>query len=95
MKFLWEAAGTRTRVLAPRTVDLPGGPAPLTASYVLTATVDRVTMRVRVTPFAPDVLDALVASGDLKAQVRAAVPVFSLASTTLEWTKDRGDACLP
>ena len=53
-------------------------------------------MRVRVTPFAPDVLDALVASGDLDAQVRAAVPVFTLASTTLEWTKDRGyGACLP
>jgi hypothetical protein len=96
VKFLWEATGTHTRVLAPRTLNLPGVPVPLTERYVVpTAGVDRVTMRVRVTPFAPDVLDALVTSGDLDAKTRAAVPVFSLASTTLEWTKDRGDACLP
>jgi hypothetical protein len=52
-------------------------------------------MRVRVTPIAPEVLDALVSSGDLDRSVRANVPVLSLGATQLEWTADRGYACLP
>ncbi len=95
VKFLWQAASTRTVVLAPKTSDAPGGTHPLVTRYAPPANVDRVTMRVRVTPFAPEVLDDLVASGDLAASVRGNVPTFSLASTTLEWTKDRGYACVP
>lgn len=95
VKFLWEAAAARGSVLAPRVSAGIDGTRPLVTRYVVPPSVDRVTMRVRVTPFAPDVLDALVASGDLGADVRARVPVFTLASTTLEWTKDRGYACLP
>jgi Cytochrome c554 and c-prime len=95
VEFLWEAAATRGLVLPPRASFGPDGTQPHVAHYAPPADVDHVTMRVRVTPFAPDVLDALVASGDLDAQVRAHVPVFSLASTTLEWSSDRGYACLP
>lgn len=47
---------------------------------------DRVTMRVRIRPMGLDVLDGLVASGDLDPSVRDAIPTFDLGSTKLEWT---------
>jgi hypothetical protein len=86
-RFLWEAASTRSVVL------LPSSSRRL--SYSLPGDVDRVTMRVRVTPFDPDILASLVATGDLDAAVAARVPIFDLASTRLEWTSERGFACLP
>ncbi len=95
VRFLWEGAAMRGRALPARTFAGAGGTAPAVARYAVPAGVDRVTMRVRVTPFAPDVIAALVASGDLDAAFSARVPTFTLASTTLEWTLDRGYACVP
>lgn len=48
---------------------------------------DRVTLRVRMQPIGLDVLDDLVASGDLAADVRARMPTFDVGET-LVWTKD-------
>jgi hypothetical protein len=84
-RFLWEADAWRADVLAPgeaRTVRFTAPPS-----------VDRVTMRLRVTAFDPDVLGALAASGDLDPAPQP--PVFDLATTKLEWTTARGFACLP
>jgi hypothetical protein len=61
---------------------------------VLGAVPDRVETRVRLRPIGLDVLDALVASGDLDAGVRAAMPTFTLGSTELVWTTGDGD-CAP
>jgi hypothetical protein len=84
-RFLWEAEATRSNVLAPAEAR--------TLRYTVPADVDRVTMRLRVTPFDPAILASLVATGDLDPAVR--IPVFDLATTTLEWTQTRGFACLP
>jgi hypothetical protein len=86
-RFLWQAAATRSTVLEPG--------ASRTFTFVAPPQTDRVTMRVRVTPLAPDIADDLVASGDLDPGVRARIPTRTLGSTVLEWTADRGWACLP
>jgi hypothetical protein len=93
--FLWQAASTQATVLAPAAADNPSHAGAFVARYTAPQATDRVTMRVRVTPIAPEVLDALVSSGDLDRSVRANVPVLSLGATQLEWTADRGYACLP
>ncbi len=48
-------------------------------------TPDRVTMRVRLLPMGYEVLDDLVASGDLDPAVRARMPTFQIGET-LTWT---------
>ena len=55
------------------------------SSGVLPATPDRVTLRVRLQPVGLDVLDDLIASGDLAPQFRAAFTPFTMGGT-LEWT---------
>ncbi len=62
-------------------------PAPTSTPPMLTTMPDRVTMRVRLVPVGLDVLDDLIASGDLDAGVKAQMTTFSLAGTTLEWTE--------
>jgi hypothetical protein len=47
---------------------------------------DRITAEVRVQPIGLEILDELVASGDLDPAVRDAMPTFTLAPTRLEWT---------
>lgn len=47
---------------------------------------DRVTLRVRLVPIGLDVIDDLVASGDLDPALRAKVPSYTLAGTELTWT---------
>jgi hypothetical protein len=90
--FMWNAASGTPLLLAPGTA----GPTGTTQTVTLhvAANVDRVTTRVRVRPMDLDVLGALVASGDLPVDAEAPV-TLSLGATMLEWTADRGPACLP
>jgi len=62
----------------------------LDARYRLTdaARVDRIRLRLRMRPIGVDVLEDLVASGDLDASVIAAQPTFSLAGASVEWRPD-------
>jgi hypothetical protein len=53
---------------------------------MLTTMPDQVTMRVRVVPIGFDVLDDLVASGDLDPAVEAQIQEFTLAGTSATWT---------
>jgi hypothetical protein len=48
-------------------------------------TPDRITFQAHITPIGLDVLDGLIASGDLDAGFRAVMPTFDVGST-LEWT---------
>ncbi len=73
----WEVARVRRRGLSLEE--------PTTREYALPPEVARVTMRVRLRPFGLDVLDSLIASGDLDPAVRAEIPTFTLESTRLEW----------
>jgi hypothetical protein len=85
--FLWSAAAARATTIA--------AGASVTARYTAPPNVDRVTVRVRVVPIAPSIVRDLVASGDLDPVAYATLPSFELRATSLEWTKDRGAACLP
>jgi hypothetical protein len=86
--FAWNAARADTVSLLPMA---PG----TTAHFTAPAAVDRVTARVRVKPVRAEITDALVASGDLAPEIAVRVPTFTLTTTDLVWTSDRGFACLP
>mgnify|MGYP003598217720 CR=1 FL=1 len=49
-------------------------------------------MRVRMRPLDFDLLDDLVASGDLDPAIRDQIPTYDLASGTKEWTSSVGFA---
>lgn len=91
--FMWNAASSQSLLLAPATGD--PAHATQTATVTVDATVDRVTSRVRVRAVDYDVTGALVASGDLSPDAAAPLPTLTVAATILEWTADRGPACLP
>lgn len=61
-------------------------PRPTSTPAALDTPPDRVTMRVRLVPVGFDVLDDLIASGDLDPSIKAKMPTFDLAPTVLEWT---------
>lgn len=62
---------------------------PRQAGANLAANPDRVTLRIRLQPIGLDVLDELIASGDLAASFRNAMPTFDVGSpdAVLEWTE--------
>ncbi len=64
-------------------------------SFTLPTAPDRVRMRVRLRPVGLDLLDTLIASGDLDPAVRARMPSFELAPTRLEWVRGQASPCTP
>jgi hypothetical protein len=57
---------------------------------------DRVTVRLRLLPVGLDVMDDLVASGDLRAGFKSQLPTFDLAGTVIEWQLARDHyGCVP
>jgi hypothetical protein len=91
--FMWGARRAQSLLLAPRTAD-PAASS-VTVTLQLGRSVDRVSTRVLLRALDHDVADALVASGDLPAPVAAALPTLTVGATLLDWTSDRGAACLP
>lgn len=89
----WEAADLDPGGLLPvqPSVD-PSDPAfvptHVTKNYLVRAAPDRITMAVHVEPIGREILDELVASGDLDPAIRDAIPTFTLGPTVLEWTPD-------
>jgi hypothetical protein len=53
----------------------------------------RVALKVKMRPMNLDVLDSLVESGDLREEIRDAMPTFTLGATEIEWTTDLGRNC--
>ena len=66
----------------------------VTRTYDLTGMPDRITMRMRMRPLDFDVLDDLVASGDLDPALLDRIPTFNLASTVKEWKTADGFKCI-
>ena len=94
----WEAAKVTSAQLPPSVTSDPSDPRyfhAVTRTYKAPGLPDRVTLRMRIRPFGLDVIDDLVASGDLDPSIRAKVPTFDLGSTVLEWNKGRGYGCVP
>jgi hypothetical protein len=100
--MFWEADRYESNQLAAQVTLDPGDPRfyqthvvqsfPRAEKEFFDAVPERVTMRVRVRPIGFDVLDDLVAGGDLDEGVRDAVPTFDIdlgAGPVLEWTPER------
>lgn len=96
--MFWEAARVEQEQLPAAITNDPLDPKfihSVTRSYTLpTPTPDRVTMRVRMRPMDFDVLDDLVASGDLDPAILDKIPTFDLASGTKEWRLENGFGCI-
>lgn len=89
--LFWDTARVESELLPPAVTADPLDPRFIhskTRTIQLTQMPDRVTMRVRMRPLDYDLLDDLVASGDLAPAVRDAVPVYELGSGTKEWTPE-------
>ena len=93
--MFWEAASFETNALPALTTFNPSDPNfyqthktrffPANGAAIVPAP-DRITLRVRLRAMGLDVLDNLIASGDLDPQFRTAMPTFTVGGT-LEWTK--------
>ena len=95
----WEAAAIDSELLPTATTLDPTDPAyyhAVTRTFTIAGEPDVIRMAVRLQPVGLDVLDHLIAAGELDPAVRDAMPVFTLASTTQEWRRERdGWACVP
>jgi len=90
--MFWQAASFESAILPTKTTLDPLDPA-FYQSHVYhtfpapSAEPDRVTMRIYLTPMDLEIVDDLIASGDLSAEFRSKIPVFEVGMTrTLEWT---------
>jgi hypothetical protein len=96
--MFWEAASVEQNQLPAAITNDPLDPAfihSVTRSYPLPVPPDRVTMRVRMRPLDFDLLDDLVASGDLDPRFLDKIPTWNLASGTKEWRfSDGGYRCI-
>ena len=101
--MFWETAEVRSTLVPPPVTNDPSDPRYrhyVDRVFTIDGEPARVTLRVRLRPIGLDVLDDLVATGDLDPSIRDAVPTFDLGSTVLEWTpevpRDDGSfACVP
>jgi len=91
--FMWDARTAQSQLLETAAAD--PAQSTVTAAVRVSGLVDRVTSRVRVRPIDHDVADALVASGDLSPDATSPLTTLTVGATVLEWTSDRGPACLP
>jgi hypothetical protein len=66
-----------------KTITVPGGVSP-----------DTVHMEVRIRPIDYDLVDDLIASGDLDPAAVPGITTFTLTPTSLDWTADRGFGCV-
>ncbi len=93
----WEQGTVTSNVLAAAVTNNPADPAYYHAqekSYDVTEQIpDRVTLRLRIRPVGLDILDDLVASGDLDPSLPKAMPTHTAAGTVLEWREEMGYGC--
>lgn len=94
---LWTAYDSEGESLPPAVTNDPLDPAyyhAVTRSYTVPVDADRITMRVRYSTIGLEVIDELIASGDLDPALRDAAPIHELKSTKLAWTTADGFGCI-
>lgn len=94
--MFWEVARVESDLLPAPTGAEPGEPGYVNVHVprryrIVGETPDRITVRVRVRPIGLEILDDLIASGDLDPALRDRIPTFTLAGTVLEWTRDAAE----
>lgn len=87
--FTWEAVGVEAELLPPAVTADPADPRyyhAVSRTYPsLPALPDAIDVAVHVRPIGLDIVDELIAGGDLDPAVRARVPVFTLEGTVVRW----------
>jgi hypothetical protein len=97
--MFWEACETQSNTLPVATSFNPLDPDWVDTHVTRQLQVDspgltRVTARVKMRPMRLDVIDELIDEGWLDPIHRSAFPVFTLASTDVEWTPDLPGGCI-
>ena len=98
--MFWEARRVESEVLAAPVVNDRDDPRWVDIHRSAEFNVDiprpaRVTMQAHVRPMGLDILDDLIATGDLSADVRGEMPTFTLAGSFLEWRAEDLVLCVP
>ena len=98
--MFWEAASYESDLLLAPTSNDPTDPAYTdvhrTRQYTLEIPAPaRVTLRVRLRPMGLDILNDLVASGDLDAAIPEQIVTYELLASNVEWRADLGLLCVP
>ena len=101
--MFWEVAEVASSALPAPTALGPWDPdyvdPHIARTFFVDDVPDLVALRVRIRPMGMDVLDDLVASGDLDPGLRGRFPTFTLGATEVVWTPDvedrDGDGCVP
>jgi hypothetical protein len=97
VNMFWQAASYRTNQLPGSVMPVVTDPTSFNKTHIkriypggtttLSALPDRISIKVHIQPIGDDVLQDLIASGDLDATVAAQIPSFTLGNGgTLEWT---------
>ncbi|RMG12832.1 MAG: hypothetical protein D6729_16045 [Deltaproteobacteria bacterium] len=95
--MFWEAQGYESELLAPvQTLDRtdPRFDHASRRTYRVPMTADRITLDLHLRPMGLEVLDDLIAGGDLDPSIRARMPTFTLAGPALEWRAADGFGCV-
>lgn len=66
-----------------------------TRTFQTPALPDRIVLQMHIRPIGLDVLDDLIATGDLDPVHRDAMPTFTLENARLEWDASLGRQCIP
>jgi hypothetical protein len=96
--FMWQAATAHDVSLPVAVTNDPADPRfdhSVSRTYAFPASADDVRIRVRLAPVAIEVVQSLVASGDLDPAYPATLHVYTLAGTEREWTAANGGGCVP
>jgi hypothetical protein len=95
--MFWEVAQVDSQLLPPAVTNDVSDPRfnhAVTRTYrVAGAPPDRIVARVHIRPIDFDLIDDLVASGDLDPAIRQQVVTFTLSGTEVEWTGADGYGC--
>jgi hypothetical protein len=89
---VWDATAIESTLLPPAVTLDPTDPAyyhAVTRSFLVPGEPEVVRVVVRLQPVGVDVLDALIAAGELDPAVRDAMPTFELGGTAKEWQRAR------
>lgn len=95
---VWDAAAIEGELLPTAPTFDPSDPASyhaVTRTFFVPGAPDTIRMRVRIQPVARDVLDDLVAAGELDPTILDAMPILDLAPTALTWRATDGWGCSP
>jgi hypothetical protein len=95
---VWDAQGIESDLLAPAVTSDPNDPRyyhAQTRSWLVPGQPDRISAIVRLEPIGLDVLDALIAAGELDPEIRERMPRFELSGTARQWQRDRDGTCAP